>query len=209
VNQIGSVAPPPLSVFARMRRLAAGIVIRLIGWRAVGERPAARKFVLIAAPHTSNWDLPMMLLFAMYFGIWPRWLGKKELFDGRFKGWAMRLLGGLPVDRSGSHALVAQTAQRLRQAETELIIAVPPEGTRSYRDHWKSGFYYIAGGAGVPIACSFLDWGAKQGGFGPTLMPSGNLKADMDRMRAIYGDKVGKFPGNTSTIRLREEEAAA
>jgi 1-acyl-sn-glycerol-3-phosphate acyltransferase len=130
--------------------------LRLSGWRVEGRIPEDGKAVVIAAPHTSNWDLPLMLAVSYVLGIRPAWLGKVELFRWPFGG-LMRWLGGLPVDRRVRQNLVQQAVARLDAVE-RLYLVIPPSGTRSRATHWKSGFYHIACGARVPIVCAFLDY---------------------------------------------------
>ena len=131
-------------------------------------------------------------------------MGKHTLFKPPF-GWFMRWMGGVAVDRRANHNVVDQMAKELRERES-LILAVPAEGTRKYVDYWKSGFYYIAQQAGVPIILGFLDYEKKVGGFGPALMPSGDIRADMDKIREFYKDIKGKRPEYFGRIRLRAEE---
>jgi 1-acyl-sn-glycerol-3-phosphate acyltransferase len=191
-------------------RLARGIgalYLRLFGWRVEGRLPSAPRAVVIAAPHTSNWDLPLMLAVAWVLGLRPAWLGKRELFRWPF-GWLMRRLGGLPVDRSARQNLVQQVVDRFHAVD-QLYLVIPPSGTRSRATHWKSGFYHIARGARVPIVCSFLDYRRKVGGIGPVLMPTGDVTTDMRRIRGFYADITGKFPALTTPVRLLEEDEAA
>jgi 1-acyl-sn-glycerol-3-phosphate acyltransferase len=176
------------------------------GWRVEGELPAARKFVFIAAPHTSNWDLVFMLMAAFVLGVRISWLGKHTLFRRPF-GWFMRSLGGIPVNRRSPQNLVQQVAARFAKTD-DLILAVSPEGTRKEVTYWKSGFYQIALAAQVPIAMGFLDFGRKVGGLGPLLHLTGEVSADMDQVRAFYRDIRGKRPALESTPRLREEDVA-
>ena len=187
-----------------MKRLLARTWLKLNGWTVHGtiDHP---KFVAIAAPHTSNWDLIYMLATCTELGIKVQWLGKHTLFKGPF-GWLMRALGGIPVERSARHNLVEQAAQHLRQSES-MVLAVPPSGTRSAVDHWKSGFYWIASKAEVPIAFGYLDYGKREAGIGGYLVPSGDISRDMDVLREFYRDKRGKYPDNQNTIRLREEKS--
>jgi 1-acyl-sn-glycerol-3-phosphate acyltransferase len=137
----------------------------------------------------------------------PSWLGKRELFRWPF-GWALRLLGGVPVDRSARRGLVGEAVARFAEAD-HLFLVIPPSGTRARATHWKSGFYHVARGAGVPIVCAYLDYRERLGGIGLVLTPSGDLRADMDRLRAFYADKQGKYPAQTTPVRLREEDAGA
>ncbi|MDJ0789644.1 MAG: lysophospholipid acyltransferase family protein [Myxococcota bacterium] len=184
------------------KRVAQGI-LWVIGWQPEGGKPVDSRFVLIAAPHTSNWDLPMLLVFAAYYEVRISWMGKHTLFRGPM-GWAMRLLGGVPVRRDRRNNLVDQMAELFAERE-RLALVVPAEGTRSYAAHWKSGFYRIAEAAGVPIVTGFLDYGRKRGGFGPALHPSGDLKRDMDEIRDFYSDKEGRYPDLFGPIQLKEE----
>jgi len=188
----------------RFTRGLGGLYLRLSGWRVEGRFPDAAKAVVIAAPHTSNWDLPLMLAVAYVLGIRPAWLRKRALFRWPV-GWFMRRLGGLPVDRGGRQNLVQQVVDRFAAVDL-LHLVIPPSGTRSRATHWKSGFYHIARGARVPIVCAFLDYRRKVGGIGPTLTASGDLPADMDGFRAFYADIAGKFPASTTPVRLLEED---
>jgi 1-acyl-sn-glycerol-3-phosphate acyltransferase len=193
-----------------MRVLAAlgAVFLRMSGWRVEGSFPhGLRRAVVIAAPHTTNWDLPYMLAVSWVLGVRPSWLGKQELFRWPY-GWLMRRLGGLPVDRARRTNLVEQAAERLAEAD-RLFLVVPPSGTRSRAAHWKSGFYHIARRARVPIVCAFLDYETKTGGVGLVLAPTGDLGADMDRLRFFYRDVRGRYPDNETPIRLSEEDAAA
>jgi 1-acyl-sn-glycerol-3-phosphate acyltransferase len=178
--------------------------LRLTGWEIEGERPRARKFVLIAAPHTSNWDLAYLLALASRYGIKPCWMGKHTLFRPPF-GWLMRRLGGIPIRRHLRENVVEQMTRAFAERE-ELCLTVPPEATRGRAECWKSGFYHIARGARVPIVLGYLDYARKRGGFGPEFHPTGDVVADMDRIRAFYADKVGKHPECFGEIRLREED---
>lgn len=160
--------------------------------------------MLIAAPHTSNWDLPHMLACAWVLGIRPSWMGKRELFRFPFGG-LMRWLGGVPVDRSRRTSLVQQVAARFAAVDA-LYLVVPPSGTRSRAPRWKSGFYHIARSASVPVVCAYLDYGRGVAGIGPVLVPSGDIPADMDRIRAFYTPIRGRYPELTTPMRLPEED---
>ena len=189
---------------SRPSRLIGRLYLRACGWRVAGNLPY-RRAVVIAAPHTSNWDLPYMLAVAYALGVKPSWLGKRELFRPPL-GWLLRWLGGIPVDRGAPQGLVGEAIARFAEMD-ELFLVVPPSGTRARAAHWKSGFYHIARGAGVPIVCAYLDYRMRVGGIGPALTPSGDIAADMDRIRDFYATKQAKYPAQATPVRLREEEA--
>ncbi|MEZ5897043.1 MAG: lysophospholipid acyltransferase family protein [Parvularculaceae bacterium] len=163
---------------------------RAAGWRVEGEPPAASKFVVIAAPHTSNWDLPLMLGVALQFRIRLHWMGKDSLFKPPF-GWFMRALGGIAIDRSKANNVVTQMIDVFSACE-KLAVAIPPEGTRSKVRYWKTGFYHIAHGAGVPIALGFLDYRRKVGGIGMTLTASGDYDRDLEVIKNFYAGVTPK-----------------
>ena len=188
---------------SRFARLIGRVYLRLFGWRVMGALPASPRMVVVAAPHTSNWDLPFMLATAYALGVKPSWLGKRELFRGPF-GWMMRRLGGIPIDRRAPQGFVREAVDRFAEVE-ELFLVIPPSGTRARADHWKSGFYYVARGAGVPIVCAYLDYAERVAGIGLVLAPSASVRADMDCIRAFYASKRGKYPEQTTPVRLREE----
>ncbi len=183
-----------------MLRWIALFGLKVLGWQVVGEIPQTKKFVLIAAPHTSNWDLLVLLAVAQVFQIRLRWLGKKSLFKGIW-GNFMKGLGGIPVDRSARQNMVQQAAVVFQQEEI-LVLAIPPEGTRRKVDRWKSGFYYIALTAQVPIVCGFIDYRRKISGTGPTVHPTGNTEADMKVIREFYQDITPLYPEKTGDIRI-------
>ena len=175
------------------------------GWNVEGEpEPNTKKAILIACPHTTNWDLPFMLATAFIFRLDVSWLGKHTLFRPPL-GWLLRWLRGLPVDRRAPNGAVKQVAEHIGRAE-RIALAVPPSGTRSKGEYWKSGFYWMAHTAGVPIMLGFLDYQKKTSGIGPTIPTTGDIKKDMDKIRAFYADKQGLYPEMKTTICLRDEE---
>ena len=186
-----------------MKRMLAKLFLRLTGWKAEGGKPVESKFVLIAAPHTSNWDLAYLLAFSAIYDVRVSWMGKHTLFREPM-GSVMRALGGIPVRRERRTNMVDAMAAEFARRD-RLALVVPTEGTRGYTAHWKSGFYHIASKAGVPIVMGFLDYRRRRGGFGPALMPSGDLREDMDEIRGFYADKTGKYPDLFGEIRLKEE----
>ena len=187
-----------------LKRMLGRGYLRLSGWREERGRPEAPTYVLIAAPHTSNWDLPLTLALSYVYDVPIRWAGKHTLFRFPYGG-VMKALGGIPIVRGRPGGRVQKLAA-LFEEHPNLVLTVPAEGTRSRREHWKSGFYYIARAADVPIVCGYLDYARRRGGFGPAIHPTGDLKADMDRIRAFYADKVGKYPDKFGPVRLREED---
>jgi 1-acyl-sn-glycerol-3-phosphate acyltransferase len=187
------------------KQLVGKAWLKVFRWSLVTEQPKDEKFVLIAAPHTSGWDLPFMLATSWSMNVPISWMGKRELFAPPF-GWFMRFLGGIPIDRSKHHNTVSWAISELQRAES-LALSIPAKGTRARADYWKSGFYHIAKGANVPIALAYLDYGKKRCGIGGFITPTDDIKADMDRVRAFYGDIAGKFPDLEAPARLREEDA--
>ena len=169
-------------------------VLKLAGWKVSGQLPAnGRKCVLIAAPHTSNWDLPytLMVAFALRLNIY--WMGKEQIFRPPFRG-LMMWLGGLPVRRESANNLVAASITALQEADGPVQLVVPPEGTRSKARYWKTGFYYIAVGAQVPIVMAYMDYERKISGLGPVFEPTGDIEADMVTIKAFYAPFKGKNP---------------
>jgi 1-acyl-sn-glycerol-3-phosphate acyltransferase len=161
--------------------------------------------ILVGAPHTSNWDFVFMLAITWQLGLHIRFLGKRSLFAGPL-GPLMRALGGIPVDRANPAGLVDEVIARVRAGE-RFYLVVTPEGTRGRAELWKSGFYRIARDTGLPITLGYVDRSTMTTGLGPTLRPTGDLAADMDRIRAFYADKSGLRPENRTEPRLREEGA--
>lgn len=167
------------------------LMLKILGWKIKGEIPDAKKYVLIAVPHTSNWDFFYGLLMILYFKNEVYWTGKKQIFRFPFGG-IMKWFGGIPVDRSKSNNLVQATVDEFNRRDS-LVIVIQPEGSRSKVHSWKTGFYHIAAGAGVPILPGFLDYKKKQGGYGPLFYLSGDKEKDMEKLKDFYKDISGKF----------------
>jgi 1-acyl-sn-glycerol-3-phosphate acyltransferase len=173
-------------------KAASVAFLRLTGWRVEGELQAsAFKCVLIAAPHTSNWDLPYTLMAAFALRLNPYWMGKASIFRPPF-GPLMRWLGGIAVQREQSNNLVAASVAALKAADGPVQLIVPPEGTRSKTRQWKTGFYYIALGAGLPIQMAYMDYARKRVGLGPAFVPTGDIERDMVAIKAFYAPFRGK-----------------
>lgn len=164
--------------------------LKSMGWRVEGEIPDIKKFVIIAAPHTSNWDFPITLAVAFAMRMKIYWMGKAAIFRWPFAA-TFRWLGGIPIDRSKTNNVVEQSIRSFRELE-RLIMLVPPEGTRKKVSYWKTGFYHIAQGANVPIVLGFLDYRRKIGGIGPTFHPTGQIERDMQAIKAFYDSITGK-----------------
>ncbi len=186
-----------------MKKRIARALLRLTGWAPEGELPEDPKAVVVAAPHTSNWDGYYIILMGFALGAKFAWIGKESLFRWPLGG-LLRLLNGIPIDRKGKLDLVAQLAREFERRDA-LLLAIAPEGTRSLRPHWKSGFYHIARTAKVPIIMGYLDYGRRRGGLGPTLHPTGDPVADMEEIRAFYSTITPKIAKNYGPIRLKDE----
>jgi 1-acyl-sn-glycerol-3-phosphate acyltransferase len=188
-----------------VRRLLARAFLRATGWTPEGAPPRPHRFVLIAAPHTSNWDLAYLLAFAEVFDLRISFMMKHTVFRGPF-GPFFKSLGGIPIRRHLRESLVKQMIELFRARE-DLVLVVPAEGTRDRVEFWKSGFYHIAREAEVPIVLSYLDYARRRGGFGPAIIPTGRFSEDMDAIRDFYADKSGKYPELFAEPKLREEDA--
>lgn len=183
-----------------LSRLCTWILNRL-GWTIRAEFPGVEKYVLILAPHTSNWDFPLGMLAATALKLDAHWIGKHSLFRWPF-GWFFRALGGTPVDRSQARNLIQQMAELFARSD-RLVLGLAPEGTRARIDHWKTGFYHIAVAAHVPIVMAYLDYQHKEVGLGAAFYPSDDIDEAFARVRQFYADKRGKFPGKESLIQVR------
>ncbi len=185
-----SDGPPGLT--ARMVRRLLLAMYRVRGWRALGQVPEPRRFILIAAPHTSNWDFVNFLGLTADLGLRAHFMGKLSLFKWPIGGF-MKQMGGIPVDRRNSGNVVQQmVAEFARRAEFMLTVA--PEGTRGKTTKWRTGFYQIALAAKVPMVVGFMDYGTKTGGLGPLIWPSGDFRADMLKVLEVYRTCIPKIP---------------
>ena len=188
----GTAAPAPSSrPLSSIWRFICTNWLKLGGWKIEGSWPDHKKMVVIAAPHTSNWDGINMLAAAGNYRIKLNWMGKKSLVEGPFGGF-VRWLGCVPVDRSANNDLVQQMTDAFAQRD-EMVLAIPPEGTRSKTKGWKTGYYYIAHQARVPILMTVLDYGSKTIRVSGTLMPSGEYDTDLPIILTHYDGAKGKF----------------
>jgi len=190
----------------RIARIIANMYWRISKWSPATTPPPDQGIVL-GAPHTSNWDFVLMLVTGWKVGVKFKWLGKKQMFPKPIAG-LMRALGGIPVDRSRPYGLVEELVRRAEAGEKYLLV-ITPEGTRSERKYWKSGFYRIARQTNLPVVLGFLDRDNRMAGLGPTIHLTGDVKADMDVIREFYAGKKGVRDKNIHLPRLREEETGA
>lgn len=170
-------------------RVISIILLKLMGWKTRGEPLDYQRCVLIGAPHTSNWDFPLMLMVVLKLKLRVFWMGKHTLFPFPF-GWFMKWLGGIPIDRSASHNVVNETVRQYAENE-QLIVLIPPEGTRKKVAKWKTGFYHIANLAKVPILLGYVDASTREAGFADFYEPSGDVDKDMEEILAFYASKKG------------------
>lgn len=185
-----------------MMKTIADLILKIIGWRIDVTLPQEKKYLIIGAPHTTNWDLPMALLCFWSIRQPFRWVAKKQIFIGPLH-YFFTALGGIPVDRSASTGFIRQIAKRFEEQE-KMVLAIAPEGTRSASPHWKTGFYYIAREADVPIYLGYIDYAEKCLGYRQVLHPSGDIEKDFETIRQFYRDKVGKYPRNQGPISIRK-----
>lgn len=178
-----------------MIKKLSSFLFHLLGWKAVGEIPPdIKKYIIIAAPHTSNWDFFYGRLFFLMKGIPLKFFIKQEWYVFPFN-YLFKILGGIPVNRSKHQKLTDQIAEVFNHYD-ELAILIPPEGTRSYNPNWKKGFYYISQKANVPIILGYIDYENKIGGFGPVFNVTGNVEKDIETIKKFYIGIKGKFPEN-------------
>lgn len=169
----------------------ARLWLRLTGWKIKGQPPDRQKFIVIAYPHTSNWDVPFTLAICMVYRLKVYWMGKESLFRGLL-GPVMKWLGGIPIHLAGSQKVVQQTINAFNNAD-ELVMVMAPEANRSYVRKWKTGFYHIALGAKVPIVLGFLNFDKKEGGYLECFLATGDIDKDLPIIKAAYRGIKGKY----------------
>ena len=198
---------PARKPFSHISQWIARALLGLVNWRVVPPPADLRRFVLIGAPHTSNWDGVHLVLFAAAAGLRVNFLIKESWLRGPF-GPLVRAVGGIAIDRSQRNNTVEQIAG-LFEARADLILAVAPEGTRRLVPYWKSGFYHIALAAGVPLVLGYVDYQRRETGCGPVVPLTGDVQADMDQLRAFYASIIPRFPEKAGVVRLQAEIDAA
>lgn len=192
------------SMLSRLFRHVLIGIYKRHGWHAHGVVPEPRKFVLIAAPHTSNWDFVYFLGLTDELGIKPHFMAKTSLFRWPFTNFMLDM-GGVPVDRTSSKNYVETMIDEFKR-RTEFMLTIAPEGTRGSVKAWKTGFYHIALGAGVPLVVGMMDYGTKTGGLGPAIWPTGDYKADMEKVAEIYATVTPRHPAKGMTDVIAKEE---
>ncbi len=195
-------SPNPKTVRSRVAR--AGLRA-LGGWEFEGDLPAEPRVVTLAVPHSHNLDGLLLVLLANSVGLNANWMVKDIWTKGPL-GWMTRPVGAIAVNRDAPGGVVEQMVEQFNQSESFHLL-VPPEGTRSRTEYWKSGFYRIAMKANVPVVPSFLDYARKRGGFGPAITLTGDKQVDMDEIRAFYADiaPIARRPEQVGPIRLKDE----
>lgn len=190
IDQTSARPAPAKGLGSDIVRFICTIFLGLTGWKVRGDWPALDKMVLVAAPHTSNWDGIYMLATAGYFRVKLKWMGKKSLTTGPFGG-VVKWLGCVAIDRAAANDVVRTMADAFAR-ETQMVLAIPPEGTRSATREWKTGFYHIARAANVPIVLSVLDYGAKTASLAAVVRASGDYDADLAIIQGYYASATGK-----------------
>lgn len=173
----------------------AKLIFKLFGWKIDDRAPQGlKKCVVVMGPHTSNWDFIIGRLAFMQYGVEAKFLIKKELFFPPF-GWILKAMGGVPVDRKKKNNMTKVAVEYFDQHES-MYLVFTPEGTRSYNDNWKKGFYYIARAAKVPIYIGYIDYSKKIGGFHSVFEPTGDVDKDILHIKTVLSEFKGKHPEN-------------
>src|SRR5262245_21221531 len=180
---------------------AGKLIAKAAGWTIEIQQPLPPRCVIAGAPHTSNWDFVLALVFILATGLDIRWAGKHTLFRWPF-GRLMRALVGIPINRGARENVVEQMVAAFRGNES-LKVVFAPEGTRSKTTHWRTGFYYIALCANVPIVMGYVDYARRVVGLGPALQPTGDIQADFAIIREFFAPIVGKHPERQGLIQVR------
>jgi len=185
-----------------MKKYFASFLLKLLGWSTEKKLPAEKKYVVIAAPHTSNWDFLYFILFSWTTGLKIHWIAKHTLFKGPFNE-IFRWMVGIPINRQIRSNSIQQIVDEFNKHDN-YVLTIAPEGTRSKVQYWKTGFYHIARQAKVPIAIGFINYEKKIVGIANAFYPSESLEDDMRKIKIFYQDKIGKHPSRQSEIKLKE-----
>ncbi len=184
----------------------ASTSLGLAGWAFETPLPVEKRYVALAVPHTSNWDGLVLVTVLAKIGLDMEWMIKDSWVKGPMRP-IMKRLGAIAIDRGRAHDVVGQMIEEFGRRD-RFVLGIPPEGTRSRAAHWKSGFYRIALGADVPVVPGYLDYARKRCGLGSPMRMTGDVRADMDRIRAFYAEKnpIPHEPSGFGPIRLKEED---
>lgn len=196
------LAANPKTLSSRLARIGLKM---LGGWEFEGPYPTEPSSVMLAGPHTTNLDGLLLVLVTRSVGLKSNWM-VKDTWTKAPIGWVTKRVGAIGVNRSKATGMVEQMAEQFDRRD-DLHLMIPPEGTRSYAEHWRSGFYQIALAADVPVICSYLDYRTKRGGMGAPYRLTGDRRVDMDHFRAEYaeGTEMARYPEKYGPIRLRDE----
>jgi 1-acyl-sn-glycerol-3-phosphate acyltransferase len=178
-------------------------LLALFGWSVDVKWPPGPRAVIVVYPHTSNWDFIVGIIARHAIGLPVQWVAKDTLFRGPFDK-LFRRWGGIPVNRRQSTGFIGQLLEEFRRRDWMWVVFTP-EGTRAYRDHWRSGFYHLALKAGVPVGLAYIDYERRQVGLRRYLTLSGDAERDLEAMREAYAGKVAKHPELAGPIRFRAE----
>lgn len=178
-------------------------LLSILGWTIVGQIPELQKYLVVGAPHTSNWDFIYFVMYINAVGLKVGFIGKDSAFWWPM-GLILKKMGGIPVNRRSRNNFVEQIIDTYHQ-RSSLILLITPEGTRKKTEYWKSGFYYIAHGAHIPIILGFLDYQNKQLGIGPLFYTTGNIHQDFLIIQNFYNGKTGKYPEKQGPVQLNPD----
>ena len=188
-------------------RKACLALLKLFGWSSVLVWPPEPRGLILVYPHTSNWDFVIGILFRVGNGLPAHWMGKDTMFKWPFAS-LLRRIGGVPINRRQSTGVIGALLEEFRRHDW-LWLAVAPEGTRSYTDHLKSGFYQIARAADLPIGLAYIDYGRRQVGIDTYLRMTGDEARDLETLRVYYADKRARVPRLAGPFRFRETTTSA
>lgn len=187
-----------------MLKKLSSLILRILGWKVQAQLPELKKYVLIGAPHTSNWDFVFTMLGLTSIGLRFNWVMKHSLFFWPL-GSFFRAIGGIPVDRTRGTAFLKRIIELFHERE-ELVLAISPEGTRGRTEYWKTGFYMLALKAQVPVVMGAIDYAEKEITVGRILHPSGDIVQDMELIAKFYRDKTGRHPELQGPVTLKTKE---
>lgn len=179
-------------------RFISRIILKMLGWQLDEQQPSVNRYVLIAYPHTSNWDFILGMLAKSAMDMPLNWVAKHSMFWGPF-GPLFIAMGGVPINRDKTFGFIQKNIE-LFKIRKHFVLGIMPEGSRSKTERLKTGFYHIAHGSNVPVALAYLDYKNKKLGVGKVIDTRGDIEADFEIIRAFYADKIGYNPANQSDL---------